>query len=261
MNKSKRFALKAILCVCFLTLSIFFVGCSAKQGQQTKSAGPSTLRIANGTEIETMDPHIATGVPEHRVLLACFEGLMRYNPKTAESIPGVAKDYIVSPDGMTYTFHLRTDAKWSNGESVTADDFIFAFRRVVDPKTASQFVHLMHAVKNAKALNEGKMKDLTKLGVQSSGKWTLIVTLEEPTPFFIQLLPHYTYAPVPKKLLETVGDKWTKPKNILCNGPYRVDSVALQSKRQFKRNPHNCDGKSENSKSVAACGRRLSTWR
>jgi oligopeptide transport system substrate-binding protein len=219
---------------------VLLTGLSGCTTSSQSSVSGQVLRVSNGAEIETMDPHLATGVPEHRVLTACYEGLMRYDGKTGLAVSGMAERHEMSSDGLTYTFHLRHTAKWSNGEPVTAQDFEFSMKRIVDPKTASQFVHMLFPIKNAQAVNKGQ-KLLAELGVKALDERTLKVELERPTAYFLQLLPHYTYAPVNKKLVETKGADWIKPENLLCNGPFQLSEVALQEKRVFKKNLHYWD--------------------
>ena len=121
----------------------------------------------NGSEPETLDPHKMTGVPEHTLALALFEGLTTHDPKTLAPLPGVAEKWEVSDDGLTYTFHLRKNAKWSNGDPVTAADFTYSWERALSPSTASEYAYQLFAIVNAREYSEGKLKDFSKVGVKA----------------------------------------------------------------------------------------------
>ncbi len=176
------------------------------------------LRIANSGEPDTLDPHHASGTWENRIIGDMFLGLTT-EAADGSVIPGAAESWTASDDGLVYTFTLR-DHTWSDGTPVTADDFVFAFRRLLTPETAAEYASLLYTVKNAKALNEGTMEGMDNLGVKAIDDKTLEVTLEFPAPYFIEQLTHYTAFPVPKHKIEELGDDWIKPGNIVVNGPY-----------------------------------------
>jgi len=117
------------------------------------------VKFNNGTEIETLDPAVVTGVPEHRIFMGVYEGITSHDPKTAEPVPGAAKSWTVSPDGTTYTFKLRAGAKWENGDPVVAEDFRFAWWRVLAPQPASQYAYMLHDIVNAKAFSDGRIAE------------------------------------------------------------------------------------------------------
>ncbi len=179
-----------------------------------------TLHMHNGGDPASLDPHKVSGDWENRIVGDLFEGLVQHDID-ANPIPGQAASWKISDDGMTYTFHLRDDIKWSDGKPVTAGDFEFAFRRIMDPATASGYAYLQYPIKNAEAINSGKIKDLTQLGVKAVDDKTFEITLEAPTAFFITALTHYTAYPVPKHVVEAKGKDWVKLENITVNGPYK----------------------------------------
>jgi oligopeptide transport system substrate-binding protein len=144
------------------------------------------LVFVNGAEPETLDPSIITGQPEGRVVNALFEGLCAYN-ENGQAVPGVAERWEISPDGKTYTFHLRPDAKWSDGSALTARDFVASWKRTLTPETGSQYNYQLFPIKNAQAFAEGKITDFAHVGVRAADDRTLVVELENPTPYFIQL--------------------------------------------------------------------------
>ncbi|MBD8067269.1 peptide ABC transporter substrate-binding protein [Devosia sp. PTR5] len=185
------------------------------------AASAVTLQLHNGGDPGSLDPAKVSGDWENRVVGDYIEGLVT-DDANAKPIPGQAESWDISDDGLVYTFHLRDGIKWTDGEPVTADDFVFAMQRLMDPKTASEYAYLQYPIKNAQAINSGEMTDLNELGVKAIDDKTLEITLEAPTPFFIEALTHYTAFPVPKHLVEEFGDDWTKMDHIVANGPYKI---------------------------------------
>lgn len=202
-------ALKAVALATALTLSM---GVSAQA---------VTLHMHNGGEPGSIDPHKVSGNWENRIVGDYLEGLMTEDIN-AEAMLGQAASYSVSNDGLVYTFVLRDDVVWSDGVPVTAGDFVAAFQRIMNPELASDYAYLQYPIKNAAAINSGDITDFDQLGVKALDDKTVEITLENPTPFFLQALTHYTAYPVPSHLLEKVGDDWTKMENILANGPYKI---------------------------------------
>jgi len=184
------------------------------------SAHAATLNIHNGGDPTSLDPQKISGDWENRIDGDIFEGLVTEDPKD-NPIPGQAASWTISPDQKVYTFKLRDGIKWSDGTPVTAQDFVFAFQRLMDPKTAAQYAYLQYTIKNAENINKGEIKDLTQLGVKAIDDKTLEITLENPTPYFLNALMHYTAYPLPKHVVEAKGDSWVKVENIVTNGPYK----------------------------------------
>jgi oligopeptide transport system substrate-binding protein len=186
------------------------------------------LHLGNGDEPESLDPHLTTGVPEYNIISGLMEGLLREDPKTLKPTPGVATHWEVSEDGKTYVFHLRPDAKWSNGDPVTAEDFVFSFRRILSPKLAAEYAYMLHILKNAKAYNEGRLDDPSAIGVRAADAHTLVIELENPAPYFLGMLNHHSYYPVHAATLRKHGDPenrdnpWARPGNYVGNGPFTL---------------------------------------
>lgn len=179
--------------------------------------------IGNGAEPRELDPAISTGVPESHIIDNLFEGLTGLDPITLEPIPGVAESWTKSEDGRTYVFKIRADAKWSDGKSLTAEDFVWSWQRALRPETASEYSYQLYYIKNAEAFNTSKIKDQNKIGVHARGKNELVVELENPTPFFLQLTAFHTLYPVPRHTIEKFpGQKWTRPENMVSNGPFKL---------------------------------------
>lgn len=203
----------------------------------------STLRYAVGTELETIDPSLASGVPEHNVLLSLFEGLTSYDPKTSLPEPGVAEKWESNEDATVWRFFLRKNAKWSDRKPVTAHDFVYGWQRILDPKTAARYAYYLYGVKNANEYNTGKIKDPEKIGIKALDDLTLEITLVGPTPYFPKILAHYATYPLPKAVIKKYGDKWTQPENIVSNGPFVLSERILNQHVKVKKNTHYWDSK------------------
>ncbi len=194
------------------------------------------LVFNNGVEPQTLDPSLMTGLPEHTIALGLFEGLTSLHPKTLAPVPGVAERWDVSPDGRVYRFHLRK-ARWSNGQPLTARDFVYAWRRALDPETAAEYAYMLYPIENARAFNEGKLTDPEKLGFRALDDHTLEVRLEHPVAYFLELTSFATYAPLNRQCLETHGDQWTRPGKMVCNGPFVLAEWRLHDRIVLKKNP------------------------
>jgi oligopeptide transport system substrate-binding protein len=181
------------------------------------------LKIGNGAEPKDLDPAKATGVPEHHILQNLFEGLTGQHPVTLAPVPGVAESWDISKDAKTYTFKLRANAKWSDGKSLTAHDFVWSWRRALDPQTASEYAYQLHYIQGGKEFNNGSLKDPTKLGVIAKDDRTLVVTLANPTPYFLQLTSFYTLYPTPRHIIEKAkGNEWTRAGTLVSNGAFKL---------------------------------------
>lgn len=199
------------------------------------------LHFGNGTEPQTIDPHIATGVPEHHVITALFEGLLTKNPYTLEPEPGVAESWDISDDGLTYTFYIRPDALWSNGDSVTAEDFRWSWERILTPALASEYSYMLYPVANAEDFNTGRISDFSQVGVKVIDPLTLEVQLRAPTPYFLQLMDHYSTYPVHRATVEAFGSytdqlsQWSREGNIVSNGPFQLDEWRINSQIRVEK--------------------------
>lgn len=178
------------------------------------------LNMHSNAEPETLDPNLATGVVENLYILALFEGLTAYDPKDLSAKPGVAEKWEVSADGKTYTYYLRKTAKWSDGTPVTAQDFVYSYERILNPKTGGKYASMLYPIKNAEAYNTGKITNPKLLGVRAKDPTTLVLELGFPAPYMDYLTSHYTFFPVPKQAIEKHSVSWTRPENIVGNGPF-----------------------------------------
>ncbi|MEZ8307082.1 ABC transporter substrate-binding protein [Vibrio splendidus] len=201
----------------------------------TELAKVQELVRGNGTEVATIDPHKSQGVPESHVIRDLLEGLVNQDGE-GNTIPGVAESWETT-DNKTFTFHLRKDAKWSNGDPVTAEDFVYSWQRAVDPATASPYAWYMEYTKmvNAKDIVAGK-KDKSELGVKAVDANTLVVELDTAVPYFVMMMGHTTVKPVHQATVEKFGDQWTKPGNFVGNGAFAVDKWVVNERLVLKRN-------------------------
>lgn len=200
-------------------------GNSARHGEyfgRTQPPEEDILRFTNGAEPEMLDPGLISGQPDGRIVRCLFEGLVRNHPQTLDPIPGVARAWELSDGGRTYTFHLRRDAHWTNGQVVTAHDFEWSWLRVLRPETPARYADLFYLIRNGKPYKKREISDASQVGIRAVDDTTLVVELEAPTPYFLQLLTYYPFLPVPRQVVERCGDRWTLPKNIVTNGAFRL---------------------------------------
>lgn len=200
------------------------------------------LVFMNGADPETLDPALITGQPEGRIASALFEGLTRFNAR-GEAEPGMAESWTVSEDGLTYTFHLRENVRWNNGDSVTAHDFIASWQRTLTPATASEYAYQLYTIKNGKAFNEGIIDDFGLVGVTAPDDRTLVVTLENPTPYFLDLCAFVTLLPVHLPSIAAHGDNWIKPGLLVSNGAFTLEDWRINDRLRLRRNPSYWDAK------------------
>lgn len=278
---------------------------------------PADFTFCNGTEVKSFDPALVSGNPEQNILNCLFERLTRWDPKTLEPIPGVAKSWDISDDKLTYTFHLRDDARWSDGSPVTAADFSYSWRRFINPRTAAEYSVLAWYIKNARRYSQGGsgispgdavevelnlppdavnthsgeilhgklisvenaddvfrrtflveidgkevrfdpvddqdavapppegvrwcrqvLLDFREVGIKVLDERTLQVTLENPTPYFLKLIGYYPFSPVNRRCVENYGTpQWTKPGNIVSNGPFNVQFRRIRDRVRMTKSP------------------------
>lgn len=208
-------------------------------GGAAPALAETVLHKGNGGEPQTLDPaHTSINVEEF-ILKDLFEGLTIYDAG-GKIIPGAAESWTVSPDGTVYTFKIRAGAAWSNGDPVTADDFVYSFRRVEDPKEAAGYANILFPIKNAEAINGGKAP-VDTLGAKAVDAKTLELTLERPTPYLIQLLAHQTALPVNKASIDKFKADFIKPGNMVSNGAYMLAENVANDHITMVKNPHHWD--------------------
>jgi oligopeptide transport system substrate-binding protein len=199
----------------------------------TAGAAQTYMRGNDGNP-ETLDQHKTSTVAEANILRDLYEGLVVYD-RAAQVIPGVAEAWEVSEDGITYTFTLRDDAKWSNGDPVTAGDFVFSLRRIMTPETGAKYANILYPIANAEAINKGEL-DPSELGVTALDDATLQITLAQPTPYFLELLTHQTGLPVHPPSVEAHGADFVRPGNMVSNGAYTLAENILNDRIVLTKN-------------------------
>jgi len=229
---------------------IFLIGCSENISPVDSGLENQIYHHGNGSEPQGIDPHIVTGVPEHHILISLCEGLTIPNPNPSGSdgyIPGTAESWTISDDGKQYIFNLNKNAKWSNGEPVTADDFVWSWKRILTASLGSQYPDMLYYLEGAYEYHNGLIDNFNEVGVKALDTHTLKVNLKNPTPFFIGLLSHYSTWPVHKETVLKHGDiddrngEWTRPGNFVCNGPFQLKTWELNNKIVVEKNPHYYD--------------------
>lgn len=233
MNKNSLLFLVVLLVAGFLGYKYFIAG---DAGNQTKE-NLVTFHRNHGGEPEDFKSINADNTWESALFRDICEPLMSFGP-IGELVPGGAERYEVSNDGLTYTFHLRKNAKWSNGDPVIAADYVKAYQMVVDPAQAVKFAWILENVVNAKEITAGKEKDVTKLAAKALDDHTVQFQLTNPTPYFVDLHSHSCLCPVPTKYMEKVGDDWSKPEKLVTNGSYRMVEWQPQQHIKIEKNPH-----------------------
>jgi len=211
----------------FIFTFLLAAGCAKKDAAPAAgvtSTAKKVLLYGNGGEPQDLDPQVIQGTPEYRLAQTFFEGLVSEDPQL-NLIPGVAEKWDVSADQLVYTFHLRTDAKWSNGTPLTADDFLQSYKRMLTPALAAEYSYMLWHVVGAEEYNKGKLTDFSQVGFKALDAHTLQLTLKEPTPFLLHSLNHYAWYPVPVGVIQKFGltvqhTAWTRPENFVGNGPY-----------------------------------------
>jgi oligopeptide transport system substrate-binding protein len=219
---SMRHVIRAVV---VSALAGMLAACSTAGAYFGDSSIPATdvIIIGNAQDPRSLDPHATAGVPEANIMLNLYDGLTGYDPKTAEPEPQLATSWEHNTDSSVWTFHLRAGAQWTDGVPITAEDFVFSWRRAADPAQACPYANLLYYVKNGEAIAEGKEPDITKLGVRAIDPATFEVTLERPTAFFIAMTPHYVFAAVPRHAIEKhPGTEWLRPENHVSSGPFRL---------------------------------------
>ena len=219
----------------FVLAAVFAGSIVSGCGSDTAGGNGSEMvvRATFGTEPETLDPGKATGVPEATYLGEMFEGLTALD-KDGQPVPAAAESWDVSDDGLTYTFHLR-ESKWSNGDPVTAQDFEFAWKRLLSPELASEYAYMLYPVKGGEAYNKnGGSADA--VGVKALDEKTLEVKLARPTAYFLSLCAHQSAYPVNKKIVEQDKEWASNPEEIVGNGPFKMQSWEHNSKLTVVKN-------------------------
>lgn len=245
-----------------LCLTLIFSGCGGSSTKPEESSGETETSEETGTpetgsteltfvlhnEPDGIDPNVTSNSFASPFLTNCFEGLVTYN-ENSELVPGLAENWDISEDGKTYTFHLKKDLKWSDGSPLTSKDFVYSINRVLRPETAAQYLSMVtDYIENAQDVYDGK-KTSEELGVQAPDDNTLVLRLNNPAPFFIDILSMNVYAPVQEATVEANKEKWTlSPETYIVNGPFKITEMKMGESVVLEKNPnyYNADAVSLN---------------
>lgn len=229
---------------------LFATSCTKQETRVAIGDREQIFHRANGAEPEDLDPHIITGVQEHNILASLLEGLVSEDPVDLHPVPGTAESWDISPDGKIYTFHIRKNAKWSNGDAVTATDFVRTYERALSPKMGNQYAYMFFIVKNAERYYNGELKNFDEVGFKALDDVTFQVTLNNPTSYFLPLLSsHHSWFPLHIPTIEKYGpvyergNRWTRPGNFVGNGPFTLTEWKVNRVIIVKKNPLYWDAK------------------
>ena len=235
MTRRTLFLLPALLCL---------AGCQ-RETQVEKANREGILIFGNSNEPKGLDSQVVTGVLESNILRALFEGLVSDHPSDdAGIVPGGAETLEPDATATVWIAKLRPSAKWSDGAPVTARDYAFAYERILTPEFGAKYAEMLYFLKGADLFNKGETKDFSTVGIEVIDDFTLRLTLRGPTPYFPQILKHYTWNPVPRHVvlkhgtMTQKGNPWSKLGNIVSNGPYQLKSWRRNDHLEVERNPH-----------------------
>jgi oligopeptide transport system substrate-binding protein len=238
--QQKKILFKEIYLVCIMLLSSYFLGCTNNADKDKKiQHDKSILNVALGAEVPSLDPQNMEDMNSVRVANDIFEGLVTFDQSNI-ILPAMAKYWDVSSDGKKYTFHLRDDIKFSDGKEITADDFVYSWQRLVDPKTGSPYSYFIDSIINAKEITNGKL-DSKNLGVKAINNRTFEVNLVFPDHDFLTKCGLAVLYVVPKNIVTKYGKNWVDPEHIVTSGPYVLTQHVVNGHISLKRNPYYYD--------------------
>ncbi len=209
-----------------MTAGLLLSGCGNRETAVDSGIREQILHFGNLSEPTDLDPHIITSLQDFNIVLSLFEGLTQYDPKDSHPIPDVATHWKSTDDAQTWTFYLRSDARWSNGDPVTAHDFSYAYQRMLSPGLASEYAYMLFCLAGAENYVGGKSTDFSTVGVKVIDDHTIQFHLAYPVPYLPDLIAHASWYPVHKDTIEAHGrmdqrgSRWTRPGNLVGNGPF-----------------------------------------
>ena len=232
--------------ISFLLIAFIFISCSKANKSKTSVDG---LFINVGAEPQTIDPTLNKASDASVYIIHAFEGLATKN-ENGELVGGAAESWEILDNGLKFIFHLKTNGKWSDGKPLTASDFVYSWRRAVNPETASEYSYQFEPVKNSRDINAGKL-GLDALGIRAIDDYTLEVILEKPTAYFLELTAFPTFYPVREDIIETYGDDWTwKAETYIGNGAYKMVERKPDELIAFEINTNYWDYKNQIAKRI-----------
>ncbi len=245
MNTSRRFRsfvfffLPAVWC-----LLPFLSGCRKSETPVEAGIREQIIHLGNGAEPRDLDPTIAVSTTESRILTALYEGLVNYSPDARSVLPGAAERWDISPDGKVYTFHLRGGLKWSNGDPLTSADFLYSFRRLLEPALGAETANYLDPVVGALDFREGRSHDPASIGLRAPDPQTFEITLKARTPYLLGLFANYPFYPLHRASIDKLdgrlhrGGSWTRPGVMVTNGPFTLKEWRVNDALIVEKNPN-----------------------
>ncbi len=235
---------KVLSTLALAILGLSLAACGTRERDSDVAAAEGILLLGNGAEPKSLDPHLITGVPESTIVRALLEGLIASHP-TDDTLPapGMAESWQANENSTVWTFKLRENAKWSNGDPVVASDFVYSWQRILSPVLGSEYASMLYVIENAEAFHLGQTKDFSQVGVKALDDKTLEVRLTGATSHFLLMLKHQSYAPVNPRVVEEFGGMtdrqsgWSTLENYVGNGPFRLKVWATNELVEVERNP------------------------
>ena len=224
-------------------------GCARRETPVQTGIREQVLYFGNGSEPRDLDPHVVVSFNDFNIVLALFEGLTGIDERTSQPIPALAERWTTSTDGLVWQFHLRPGAHWSNGDALTARDFVFGIRRALAPKLASEYAYVLYPIRNAEAYNAGRLTDFSQVGVRAIDDQTLEVTVARPTPYLAAAATLPAWFPLHQASIEKLGPyddravPWTRPENMVCSGPFLLKEWSPGNRIVVERNPNYWDAR------------------
>lgn len=178
--------------IVLIGLAGIHIHCTNGESAVEKATQNKILLFGNQTEPQDLDPHIVTGVPEFQIIESLLEGLTILDPQNLSPLPATASSWEISDNSLVYTFNIRKNAKWSNGDPVKASDFVFSFHRILSPALGSEYAYMLYCIKNAQEFNKSQIDDFSEVGVKAVGDSILQIELCKPVPYFLSLVAHHS---------------------------------------------------------------------
>lgn len=230
-------------CVLWCLFVAMHPGCAKRETEVAKGNRAGILHFSVGSEPSDLDPQTVTGLADAKLIQALFDPLVSFEPGTLAPVPALAERWEITPDGLTYTFHFRTDAKWSDGSALTAQDCVDSWRRILTPSLAADYAYFLYLIRGAEAYHKGQTTDFSTVGVMARDAHTLVVTLTHPAPYFLQILLNSPWRPVNVRSIAAVGDPyrrgtpWTRPGRLLSSGAFVLKEWTPQQRIVVEKSP------------------------
>jgi len=246
MNRTHQIFPICAWVVLFATLSS---GCGKRETAVDRGNREGVLHMSIGAEPADLDPQTVTGTGDAKIIQSLFDPLVSFEPGTLAPVPALAERWEISDDGLTYTFHLRSDARWSNQDPVTAQDCVESWRRILTPSLGAEYSYFLYILSGAEAFHKRRSADFSTVGVQALDSLTLVAKLAHPAPYFLQILLNSPWRPVHVRSIAAVGDpynrgtKWTQPGVLVGSGPFVLKEWSLNRRVVVEKSPTYWDRK------------------